>query len=156
MKVRGNNKHLSHPGGGGKGKKMSITDKLLQFTGNCLSGGEREKLVWTNPSPDKDFTAQKIKLDLADYDEVLVRMGSAKATFIVTKDTPLHANWAINLGNSSALYIAWREITVEDDGITFTDGYIKVYSGAESKGNKYMKPIEIYARKRMGGGTVIE
>ena len=109
---------------------------------------EYRKLLWTNPSPSSNFSAQTVSLDLSDYDEI-------ELFYAGTTD---YANTAIDyikvaigkggLLNMSANEIWWRYVTASSTGVTFDTGYRTPTYGANSTAdNKFIIPLKFYGIK---------
>ena len=94
-------------------------------------GGISMTLLWTNPAPTSNFSAQTVSLDLSDYDAVC----------IITKTTATSAYryWQFGLvghsismlnKSSTSATLSGRAAQVDPDGITFSNGYNGSTAGA--------------------------
>jgi len=108
-----------------------------------------KKLLWNNPSPTAVFSAQTLNLDLSECDGVIIRCSwertqnsdAHKALQIfnyIPKDNVSH-NISSCTGTTAQIYVAKRQATVTNNGITFSDATYG--SGTNSS---YIIPIEIY------------
>ena len=105
-------------------------------------------LLWTNPSPTSDFTAQTVSLDLSDYAGVIVEF--IKSTTSNKINTRLYAKKNEDVDGifgAGSYYVKGdsntaRGISVTDTGVTFAEGY-----GNMSLNNKTSIPIRIYGVK---------
>lgn len=94
-------------------------------------GGISMSLIWTNPDPTSNFSAQTVSLDLSGYDAVC----------IITKSTASsdYTHWQFgmvgsyltmaNKGTSSATLYG-RTAQIDPDGIIFSNGYNNATAGA--------------------------
>ena len=132
------------------GKKQVSTDGGKTWS-NFSSGAE---LLWTNPAPANSFPAQTLSIDLSNYDGIFIiskgfnsKPYYAPVKIFIPKDGKAHiclgnqndANYENeNIGDNS-----WysRYVTVTNNGITFTSGYVA--SGTSGYVNACI-PVEIY------------
>lgn len=117
-------------------------------------------LLWSNPSPTSNFSAQTIPLDLSEYSFVGITMRKAKPS---GDDAALHFNivgvgWtnARVFGHASSLgyiYDSYRNVTVTTSGVTFSSGYETGLTsqgyivGNSSANTAQAIPCEIYGIK---------
>ena len=111
-------------------------------------------LLWNNPSPTSNFSAQTIFLDLSQYDAVIIRVSVGPGyntdaqkpyqLFIyVPKDGVVHyIHSLLNTSGTSNAYYA-RQVTVTDTGIIFSGGGYPASTLANGA-NNVMIPTEIY------------
>lgn len=101
------------------------------------------KLLWTNSNPTSLFLAQKINLDLSSYKSVIIefygQIGSGN-NYVFTRPTILknEAKQVAVVANGAGFY---RNITMENDGVTVSTGY---YNNGNSGYNDYVIPYKIY------------
>lgn len=130
------------------GKKQVSTDG--GETWENFSGGL--DLLWTNPNPTSAFAAQTLSIDLSGYESIIIQ---AKGWQPVTTYTPLKilipkdgkqhtiiGNQNDFDGKMSTYEYTWyaRGVTVTDDSIVFTTGYVT----GSSTGTGACIPLEIY------------
>ena len=131
------------------GKKQVSTDG--GETWSNFSGGL--DLLWTNPNPTSAFNAQTLSIDLSGYESVVIQ---SKGWFENAEYTPLkilvpkNGNQYIIAGNqhnytesgkiNDSIGVYMRLVTVNDDGITFTNAYV---SDSQTN-NQACIPLEIY------------
>ena len=98
---------------------------------------EVKKLLWTNPSPTSAFAAQKINLNLADYDVVEIHAYAALGTNysqIVSSSADIGTTGTfigikpVEKASTDTTTIMQRSFEVADDGVTFTGGIYRLYS----------------------------
>ena len=88
---------------------------------------EYRTLLWTNPSPNANFAAQTVSLDLSDYDDVEIEFKtySTQATYLTSKGT-IGNGKAIMYGQTGSgspvrIYGTQRSCTPTNNGIDFED-----------------------------------
>lgn len=105
-------------------------------------GGETNskfELLWTNPNPTTQFTAQTISLDFTSYNFAIILIGfstsypNARGTNVVVKDKLT----ALTVYNKYR-----RGCTVNNNSVSFDDGY-----NDNALGNGYAVPQYIYGVK---------
>ena len=126
------------------GKKQVSTDGGKTWS-NFSSGAE---LLWTNPAPANSFPAQTLSIDLSNYDGVFIiskgystESSYAPVKIFIPKDGKAHiclGNQDENIGDN---YWYSRYVTVTNNGITFSSGYVS--SGAGGYDTACI-PVEIY------------
>lgn len=96
---------------------------------------EYKKLLWTNPNPTANFSAQTVSIDLSDYDEVEVvtivsrtsgKMGICHLYFT----SPVSQSLAF-LGDDATKHA--RDLSINTSGITFQNGYYQYMTSGQSK-----------------------
>lgn len=113
--------------------------------------GEVQTLLWTNSSPNTNFSAQKITLDLSKYDGVIIEYAFSTTKSQVASRIKLEKNityahgggyFDTGVGNA-------RNVTVIDDtGVTFTENKDSVAA------NNVNIPLNIYGYKRYESGNL--
>ena len=103
-------------------------------------------LVWENPHPSSDFSAQTVPLDLSDYDMVMIECkmsssGTSRSEHFCRVGNMMIMQMA-NLAGSN--YIYKRQATVSTSGVTFTTGY---RTTTDTTGASYLTPVAIYGIK---------
>lgn len=98
-------------------------------------------LLWTNPSPNSNFNAQTVSLDLTDYSGVIVEFNKSDTSQILT--TRVYAKKTDNFSIFGCGYIADTTIArnilaVNDTGVQF---------GTVSSGTAVCIPYKIYGVK---------
>ena len=105
--------------------------------GSGIYGGKRTDsgismtLLWTNPAPTSNFSAQTVSLDLSEYDAVCIITKSTAGSsythwqFCLVGGDVTMANKGIS---NTTLY--GRSAQVAEDGITFSNGYNNATAGA--------------------------
>lgn len=110
---------------------LNVKKVLTKILGQC----EFKTLLWTNPNPTSNFSAQTISLDLSEYDAVDVvaiasrtsdKMGTCRIYFGAPVSQGLYL-----LGDDATKHA--RDLTLHTDGITFQNGYYQYMSSGASK-----------------------
>ena len=132
---------------------ISLKNTLSAIT-NMLNDVPHYTLLWTNPSPSDNFSAQTISLDLSKYDAVEITFKSSGITTI-RSDIDGKSREANYIESSGAGYIqaARRGYTTSSTGISFGKGYWNF--GAHYPWNETSDacvPYKIYGIK-FGGGV---
>lgn len=103
-------------------------------------------LLWENPSPTSDFSAQTISLDLSSYKYIILNVrldyGDIESTNIIClKELPSRIN-------STRTTLSYRYVTVSDTGVEFRDArYTNTLGGSATVDNKFAIPYRIYGIK---------
>lgn len=116
-----------------------------------LNNIEYRELVWTNPNPSAQFTAQTITLSLDNNDEVEVGFIVSTATKALS---PLVRVPVGSSGRALAPYqvICWRGFSVNANGVSFENGVaVGSYSGQPATNNGFTVPMFIYRIRKLGG-----
>ena len=111
-----------------------------------LIKADRRTLVWTNPSPDNNFDAQTVQLDLSSYDYAEIEFISAGTNPGTGHATP----WRSGVGASAlcvqnsmiAALMRWRWFMPTSTGVQFSDGYVN-----QTANNAVCRPYRIYGIK---------
>ena len=121
--------------------KKTLT-KILSY----LKKSETRTLLWTNLSPSSSFSAQTV-LDssVQNYDYIEVTFGSSAPNMKLCADK---TSSFMALAPTWANIPAYRSVTVNSNGVTFSDCYAK----SQTVDNGQLKPDRIYGIK-VGGGT---
>lgn len=92
-------------------------------TGGSSGGGVTCDLLWTNPNPDSNFSAQTVTLDLSGYDAVLVVVRLVATTQYHNTNICMVGLTAILNGvdTGGARYARTADVTTT--GIVFGQGY---------------------------------
>jgi len=124
-----------------------------------LLGSMQMELLWQNASPNSDFAAQNISLDLTKYQYIMVdtyttpgavmvrKGGSSAITLVVTSSTS---------ANKTVLQLARRMVYFNDERVTFEDCISTLYTTTSGKfsdvaaSNSAAKPYRIYGVKGVG------
>lgn len=123
---------------------------------NDLGEGFKMKKLWTNPNPTIAFDAQKIDLDLKEYDLILMTFKiyvsyTHKGTVAIFEkgDTAIVSGNTGSQGvNSGQLFAVNRIISeVSDTGITVDKAVYLPYSGSAATRNDCLLPYQIYGIK---------
>lgn len=109
-----------------------------------MSGGKKVTVVedvepvllWTNASPNSEFAAQTVAINLSDYGGILLETGSLqgginvdKAFCYVRKASDYQALGSVRAGHDGSwgyvrgMSYGSRDVTVTDSGLTFKAGY---------------------------------
>lgn len=127
----------------------NIIKQLIDADGNNIypiayaQGGVKMDLLWTNPSPTSNFSAQTISHDNTKYSWFYVE------TFGTNGNTYGYTNVVEKgLRNHILGYVggrlSFRSITITDSGFVYTDNsYINTY-GTGTTDNSYLLPYRIY------------
>lgn len=116
-------KNLITKNGEGKFGYLGADDSFIPF-----KSGEEPVLLWENPNPTSAFDAQKIDLDLSEYDNVIISVatinGSAGQMTINNVLLPKNLSTIVGIsGSYSGNNIGTRQVRIIDDtGITFGYG----------------------------------
>lgn len=106
---------------------------------------EYRKLLWSNPSPTSEFSAQTISLDLSNYDDVdIVIYGGQVYRYHIADSLSSTAFTRAQLSGANYVELHGRRITISSTGIVFTDGYAPYGSTQGSVNNHAAKPYLIY------------
>ena len=114
-------------------------------SGSIVKSGATFDLLWTNPSPTSNFSAQTVSLDLSAYDAVMIVFLAnttdldRQASMIVLKNGYQHILFMMYLSGTN---FRTRYATASDTGVTFSNGYNNATAGA---GNNI--PYKIYGIK---------
>ena len=113
--------------------------------------GEKQVLIWTNPSPTTSFSAQKVALDLSKYDGVIIEYAFSTTKSQVASRIKLEKNisyahgggyFDTGVGNA-------RNVTVIDDtGVTFTE------NKDTNTTNNINIPLKIYGYRQYEAETL--
>ena len=115
------------------------------------------ELVWENESPDANFAAQTLSLDLSKYRFVRIEAAFTTATFLTSiTDISIDQGISYLVVFNTTFYststgtprLYTRKADVTTTGITFSTGYYKNTNGtaAPTKGTNYIIPRRIWAR----------
>lgn len=120
---------------------MPIAMKYGSGNSSSKSGGTTT-LLWTNPDPTSNFSAQTISLNLSGYDavKVLAAQNTSSSSGVMVETTKDYEGRLFMMYN--ARY--YRGFTWSDTGVTFTDGYQASLSSNLSANNSAAIPIYIY------------
>lgn len=125
-----------------------------------VSTGIQMEVLWENPDSTAEFAAQTISIDLSNYTYVLIKtlfltneayVNLKKFSMFEKGETSIlsHLN-EVYSGNAN-IYDGIREITVNDDGIIFTDcNYRKINTSdatTTTVENNACIPLKIYGIK---------
>nr|DAR35706.1 MAG TPA: hypothetical protein [Caudoviricetes sp.] len=114
--------------------------------------GEVHTLLWTNPSPNKNFSAQKVTLDLSKYDGVIIEYAFSIANSNISSRIKLEKNISYAHGGgflSSTNTANARNVTaIDDTGVTFTDN-----KDTDTANNNNI-PLKIYGYRQYEAGTI--
>lgn len=126
--------NLSHDG---PARLYKIIAQLLQ--------ADRRTLLWTNPSPNANFGAQTVSLDLSNYDYAEIEFVSG-GTAPAGHATPFRSgigSSALCVQNSMvAASMRWRWFMPTATGVQFTVGYVN-----QTENNAVCRPYRIYGIK---------
>lgn len=112
-------------------------------SGGGSSGGVRVDLLWTNPNPTSNFSAQTVSIDLSGYDAVRI-------TFIANMGSPVCYTQEADIDSydhllsvvSAAPARQSRSFTLSSTGIVFANG-----ATGNTSGSQYGVPIKIWGIK---------
>lgn len=114
---------------------------------NCISNlGGNPVLLWTNPYPTADFSAQTINLDLSGYEAVIIQFSGYNRGLNASK---VYLSKDENLSYFGAGFIDGqnghgRNITsINDNGISFSDERYGTYVS-----NGFVAPYKIWGLKK--------
>ena len=88
--------------------------------------GETQVLLWTNSNPSSNFAAQKVSIDLSNYDGVIIEFRSKRDNKLLNI-TKLGKNELVEnfgSGNTNNESRTRNINAIDDTGITFSDGYL--------------------------------
>lgn len=108
--------------------------------------GTKMTLLWTNSNPTTSFQAQKVQLDLTDYDAVYI-VPSNPNGFVMPGTL-----CSLNAGKGKLIHSYYefndREFTLCSDGVDFAAAHTQLtYKGASQVENTKAIPREIYGVK---------
>lgn len=124
----------------------------MAFQRCSTSAGSAGIVLWTNPNPTSNFSAQTVSIDLSGYEAIIIGGKGYLSNLYeeyayLTKDTN-NKYYAFGLENSSTHVfgggVGGRNITISNSGITFSTGYrANGVAGAE-----FGVPLHIYGIKK--------
>lgn len=126
--------------------KRQVSDDGVNWE-NFSNGAE---LLWTNPAPNSDFSAQKINIDLTEYEWVLIQYkdwngATVLLGTVLNKGTTGYVLFNNELSNITSNLLRYREITeISNSGIAFNSG--KQNSGTF---DSIILPQKIYGLKKL-------
>lgn len=116
----------------------------------AIVGELNEKLkftkLWENQNPSVVFSAQKITLDLSKYEIFMIEYmpSTAYNTLISYQMSPKTASGFYALLNACIVDTSlWRNLTIDDTGITFTGGR---FGANSSESDGVCVPVRIYGK----------
>ena len=115
-----------------------------------ISGaGLTKDLLWTNSSPNANFPAQTIPLDLSSYACVLIEIAySTDASYFRLFTIPTSPSYNYIEGFESGGKYERRAIKISGTGIQFLSGEVlSSYNGSYTADNFYGRPYKIYGLK---------
>lgn len=133
---------------------------MAYFSATGTSGGQTNEpvLLWTNPSPNATFSAQKINIDLSNYEQIIIFAKGTSRTlasnsissvyFLVNDDSTnynldgIYAYYGIDV-SIPRQYKANRPVSISSTGVTFGNG-----TAGGSSGVYYCIPQKIYGLKK--------
>ena len=102
-------------------------------------------LLWTNPSPSANFSAQTVSLDLSGYVGVIVTPKVLPSSTNMRNSVTLikgKTTTCFELVGTSPVMFCGRDITVSSTGVAFGNG---TYNGSANNG--YWIPMYIYGMR---------
>lgn len=112
----------------------------------------KSNLLWTNPSPNADFAAGDVSVDLSGYRFAIVTFrysaqNSRRSTAIVPIGNTVTGEIIYEQGSSC--YCLTRTAEATSTKVTFGTSYRRQFgtSGTVSGSNSYMLPQEIYGQR---------
>ena len=130
----------------------AITSKFSALN-TLLNDVPHYTLLWTNPNPTSEFSAQAISLDLSKYDMVKI---DYNAYGIKSEETYVGKSCRLSIVSpgGAAMYITarFRDCTVMTDGIKFDEGRTSYAVATSDINNANCIPYKIYGIK-FGGGV---
>ena len=145
-----NDRILIEQGGAGKSSTIENLGKTI---------GINMDLLWTNNSPQSEFTEQTVSLNLSKYKliviSVLVRdeikvFNFSKIGNTLQIDASINVHYGGSEPEGAIYYLACRYATISDSGILFSNSYMKAntgVSGTRYNANSFLIPQEIYGVK---------
>ena len=138
-----------------KNTLKAITSKFSVLN-TLLNDVPHYTLLWTNPNPTSEFSAQTISLDLSKYDAIKIdynAYGIKSEETYVGKSCRLSS---VSPGGSSYYITArYRDCKVMTDGIKFDDGYTSYAVATPDTNNANCIPYKIYGIKFGGGYSLL-
>jgi len=133
----------------------NIIKQLVDSNGNNIyplayaMGGAKMDLLWTNPNPTSNYTANTESMDLSDYDLIYVEFANTdadKITVVCRADGKTYIATQPNKssGATSPSVNRYRTFTVNTSGISFGTAYI---AGTTSAANGACVPQAVYGLK---------
>lgn len=111
--------------------------------GGGSSGGVQVDLLWTNPNPSSNFSAQTVVIDLSDYDAVRITfISNMNSPVAYTQDADIDSYTHNLFAVSAAPARQSRQFTLSSTGIVFSNG-----ATGSTSGSQYGVPIKIYGIK---------
>ena len=123
--------------------------ELCTLVGNNAA---RITRLWKNEDLSSAYAAQKVELDLSEYDAVIVTAVTATTSHNVLSTLLIEIGDGAMLIGFAAAKIAYRTFTVTATGVTFNGGYMYNTYGntTETANNSYIIPQRIYGVKNIG------
>lgn len=144
---------------GGKGKDMDRNehDMIHEFIADELNGLVRERLVYTNPDPTKEFLAKNLQIDLKKSESIKVEFRmSIVNTFTFMKEIRKGVDGLLQTmytANQPSLYYSTRKVKFDDTGISIDTAYNKnvISTGAGTATGTVVVPTRIWSLEKLGG-----
>lgn len=115
-----------------------------------LNDSLKKHLLWTNPKPTTNFSAQTINIDLAKYTHVLIEFARNDLAYYTTYSVRKGCKGNAMIGYCSTSFgLGSRSITCNDIGITFSDctwvtANVSNGIGTSVTSNQTLIPLNIY------------
>ena len=113
---------------------------------NKLNENLKFTKLWENQNPSVAFSAQKITLDLSKYEIFMIEYmpSTSYNTTISYQMSPKTASGFYALLNACIMDTSlWRNLTIDDTGITFTGGR---FGANASESDGVCVPVRIYGK----------
>lgn len=126
--------------------KVSMQYGSGNYSANNRGGSGSMTLLWTNPNPTSNFSAQTITVDLSSYSHIMVDYKTQKDA-----DRLLTAFHCVGFGcmviGTWSYKITQRQCTVNTSSIDFSAAYNVSSYGSGSTDNSLLIPYKIYGIK---------
>lgn len=135
---------------------MNIIKQLIDSDGNNIypiayaQGGVRMDLLWTNPSPTSNFSAQTITVtNLSNYDAYMIfYVANASGAFYSSKIfSKNETSKSLILDMAENVTIYRKFVNNGDSTLTFETGYICTTYNTKTTDASRSMPIKIYGIK---------
>lgn len=137
---------------------ISVIKTLIEIK-KMLATVETKKLLWSNPRPNSEFSAQSLTID-GNYDEYIIEWNdyvgeNARSSLSLKMGESVKFCAPSIGGGGSNFWVNMRQITSTGSGnshkIVFGGGVYKTQGNtSQSAANASLIPLKIYGIKRLG------
>lgn len=145
----------ANPGGASQDlTSIDINGTKYNISGGGGGGGTSTlELLWTNPNPSSNFSAQTVSLDLTNYDLIVIE-SSTTTTSSRLFMTLCRNGTAAQLQRIGTNYLYIRSLDITNAGVSFETGQrIQALSGTWASNSGYIIPQKIYGVHKITGAN---